>query len=116
LNAGTHTIKAKAFKIDILPSETSIATYNISLSTKDNELSQLIIIFPNPTTDELLITNYKLRITNIEVFDSYGKKILSHTADRSQQTTIDVSLLNRGTYFLKIDTDKGVIFKKIVKN
>jgi hypothetical protein len=80
-----------------------------------DEWSNGIVIFPNPTKGQLTITNYELQITNVEIFDVYGRNVLSHTAYRISHTAIDISELQAGSYFVKITTDKGIIIKKIIK-
>ena len=37
-----------------------------------------IKVYPNPTTGELRIDNGQLTIENVEVFDIYGRKLLSN--------------------------------------
>jgi hypothetical protein len=129
LDKGTHTIKAKAFKTDVLPSETVDAIYNITLSINENELDKLISIYPNPTTGELTITNYELVITNVEIYDVYGRKVgiqfpyviknamrnLEDYGTQADGVVINFSNLQQGIYFIKIDTDKGNIIKKVIK-
>ena len=83
-----------------------------------------IIVYPNPTTGELRITNIprwrgqgveELRITSIEIFDVYGRNVLSHKSPLSPETTINISHLQSGIYFVKISTEQGTIVKKVVK-
>lgn len=72
-------------------------------------------VYPNPTTGEFQVKNNELlQVTNIEVYDVYGRKLLSHTAYRPH-TTLDISHLQTGTYFVKITTDVGEVIKKVVK-
>jgi len=75
-----------------------------------------IKVYPNPTTGELRIANYELRVNNIEIFDVYGRKILSHTSLLSSAATINISHFPTGIYFVKIYTEQGVITKKVIKN
>ena len=75
-----------------------------------------ISIYPNPTDGELRITNYELRITDVEVFDIYGRKLSQISNLKSQiSNLIDVSHLSSGIYIVKINTDKGEVMKKVVK-
>jgi hypothetical protein len=117
LDAGNHTLKAKAFKTDFLPSETATETYIIILSINEKDLYKLISVYPNPTTGELRITNYELRITDIEVFDIYGRKQrhVSRVTRHDCHEIIDISGLSAGIYFVKIKTDAGEVVKKVVK-
>ncbi|MCL1851045.1 MAG: T9SS type A sorting domain-containing protein [Bacteroidetes bacterium] len=88
-------------------------------------------IFPNPTTGQLTITNYELRITNVEVFDIYGRnvgvnlRVRSHTAENSPPFmegwqpqaagVVNISHLPTGIYFVKITTEKGAQMLKVMK-
>jgi hypothetical protein len=71
-------------------------------------------VYPNPTDGQLRITNYELQIKNIEIFDLLGKSVGTNPCVRPE-TTIDISHLPAGMYFMRIQTDKGIITKKIVK-
>ena len=79
--------------------------------------SENIQIFPNPTTGALRISmnNEPLIMNNVEVFDVFGKKLLSHTVNCSPFTVLDISDLARGIYFIKIVTDSGEVVRKVVK-
>jgi hypothetical protein len=80
------------------------------------EFEQTVMVYPNPTNGELRVTSYKLQVTGIELFDVYGRKLLSnHLIPTSSNHLINVSSLQAGVYIIAIHTDKGVIHKKIVK-
>jgi hypothetical protein len=83
---------------------------------------QDIMVYPNPTTGELRIENGELRITSVEVFDIYGRKLLEQKAEcRKQnreipllwrgQEVVDISHLQAGIYLLKI----GERIVKVIK-
>ncbi|MCL2435805.1 MAG: T9SS type A sorting domain-containing protein, partial [Lentimicrobiaceae bacterium] len=84
-----------------------------------------ITLYPNPTTGELEIRNYELRINSIEVFDVYGRIVSSHhlpphtsnipPSPSSSHQKINISHINSGIYFVKITTDSGEVVKKVVK-
>jgi hypothetical protein len=73
-------------------------------------------IYPNPTTSVFTIESGKLKIENVEIFDVYGRKLLSHTAHRTPHTVLNVSHLQSGIYFIRITTSNNVVIKKIIKN
>jgi hypothetical protein len=86
----------------------------IGLSIKENDYG--VVIYPNPTTGELTITNYKLRITKVEVFDVYGRKLSSHhLIVSSSHHIVNIFHLQAGIYFVRIETEKGIITQKIIK-
>jgi hypothetical protein len=105
-------------------------------SSAQSELSELqkalanITLVPNPTTGELRITSYELRIDEIEIFDIYGKKVwskfpsvipnvvrnLEHYGQQTDGAIINITVLPAGIYFVKIKTEVGEVIKKVVKN
>jgi hypothetical protein len=87
----------------------------ITLDITDFKDSEAIILYPNPTTGELHVTCHSSLVTNIEVFDVYGRNILSHTAHHTPHTAIDISSLWAGIYFVRITTEYGVVMRKVVK-
>jgi len=73
-------------------------------------------VYPNPTTNQLRIKNYELRnraLSVVEVYNVAGQVVFTSAVSAlSPETTIDISHLANGMYFLKID-NKVV---KIIKN
>jgi len=82
-----------------------------------SEISKNITTYPNPVTDQLHITNALNSLGEIQlsIIDINGRLVKS-VANATINSTIDVSDLARGNYMLKIDTEKGAIIKKIIKN
>jgi hypothetical protein len=85
--------------------------------------SQAIKIYPNPTTEKLIIESGELSMTNVEFFDMTGKmQFIGKTEVRSlfpsfeeARVEIDISHLPTSIYFVKISTATGEVVKKIVK-
>ncbi len=79
-----------------------------------NELSRKkkIDIFPNPTKDVLQIEVLDdTEIEGIELFDIEGKRVkIFNKID----TSLNISALSSGTYFLKFSTGEGGLIKKVV--
>ena len=76
-----------------------------------------ITVFPNPTTGKLTIDNGQLTINNVELFDVYGRMQKSRKAEEQKgELNIDISELSKGIYFLKINTENGIVTKKVIKN
>ena len=75
-----------------------------------------IVLYPNPTAGELRVTSYELQVTNVEIFDIYGRNLTPHTTHLLPHTSLDISHLQAGIYFVKIQTEKGIIIKKIIKH
>ncbi|MCL2290991.1 MAG: T9SS type A sorting domain-containing protein [Bacteroidetes bacterium] len=95
--------------IDLCKSVTSVP------SVCEKNALENITIHPNPTTGELTISSTGHQISDIEIFDVYGRKISSHHLSSSSHQKIDISHLNSGIYFIKVITKQGNIVKKVVK-
>jgi hypothetical protein len=76
------------------------------------EFADEIRVYPNPATGELHVTSHSSLVTTIEVFDMYGRK---QNAENRKQNEIDISELKAGIYFIRIQTEKGIIAQKIIK-
>jgi len=91
-------------------------------SVKTQELED-IQVYPNPTTGELTIENGQLTIDNgqltiqsVVIYDVVGKKQFSIVNCPLSIKKMDISHLFSGIYFLKIETDGGIVVKKVIKN
>ena len=76
-----------------------------------NDFSK-IMVFPNPFKDHIQIQADE-SLNKIEIFDLQGKKVKEQHNNLKQ---LNLSLLEKGIYFLKIITEHQIVFKKIVKN
>ena len=99
------------------------ATNNIGSDTKKLEITigsvgivetggaPSVQVFPNPTRGEIQVTSYELQVTSVEVFDLRGHRMyIGHP-------TLWGGLggLPSGIYFLRIQTENGVVVRKVVK-
>ena len=97
----------------ILSGEYTLGIYDdVGIAAWENEIA----IYPNPTTGELRMENGELRIENVEIFDVYGRKVLSHhLIPTSSHHLINISHLPAGIYFFKITTETNTHTQKIIK-
>jgi hypothetical protein len=77
-------------------------------------------VFPNPTSGQLRIMNDELREVTITVYNIMGKKLPFSKAPSPKERAgseveIDISYLPAGIYFLRIETEKGIITQKVIK-
>jgi len=77
--------------------------------------TKLLKIYPNPTTGKLKVESGELRVESIEIYDAFGKKVDKSRANASE-TTMDISHLPSGVYFVKIFTEAGDVIKKVLKD
>ncbi|MCL2042078.1 MAG: T9SS type A sorting domain-containing protein [Bacteroidales bacterium] len=125
---------------DLVPELTDWTEVTTGIVETDNYPS--LRIYPNPTDGMLYITDYRHcgldpqspendeiagqarnDIKHVDVFDVMGRTVhvemhgCASLQWRQQQptTTLDISELPTGIYFLHIQTDNGVITRKIIK-
>ena len=88
--------------------------YTNLLSTNVNKIANKFKIYPNPANDILNIkTDNNQKINALILSDINGREIINQTINTGN---IKVSELEKGIYFLKIDSDNGIFTKKIIKN
>ena len=97
---------------------------------RGNSLSN-VVIYPNPASDELRITNYELRdgllsrtlsAVEVEIFDVYGRNVVGAYGKRPKtehpnEIIFDISHLVNGVYFVVIESITGEkeVFKMVKK-
>jgi len=87
-------------------------TVKIALGVNDLDLASLKY-YPNPVDSELTVS-YKEVIKLVEVYDILGKQIKTQKFD-ANDVRLDVSTLSAGTYMVKVHTNAGSQFIKIIK-
>ena len=87
----------------------------VGINETDND--DVVRIYPNPTNGEIRfeISDMRYEILEIEIFDVFGRNIVSNLKSQISNQKIDISHLPTGVYFVKITTDNGIVTKKIVK-
>ncbi len=70
-----------------------------------------IIVYPNPVLDVLNVeSNVTTEVLGVAIFDIEGKQVMT-----SNNSCVNVSGLQKGLYILQIETEKGTITKKFIK-
>jgi hypothetical protein len=93
---------------------TSATSLSVTITTLANQGFELdsIKIFPNPSTSNFItITSSILDDIEVEVFDMFGKHILSQ---KVIYNILDVSDLHSGMYLLKISQKEKTTIKKLI--
>jgi hypothetical protein len=87
--------------------------YYNTVSIQEPPNKTKINVSPNPVTNQISITASEQIISSVEIFDASGKKVRSQFHGNS----IDVTLLSKGFYWLKIHEVNGQVSTfKIIKN
>jgi hypothetical protein len=78
-------------------------------------INKVINIYPNPVNDFVNI-EYDGMIKNIEISNALGQQVFySNTQTKNNLVKINVAHLISGVYFIKIQTEDGVVINKIIK-
>lgn len=90
--------------------DVTLAFACVSLSTPENERLDMII-YPNPTDNILFIKGNK-NLMNVSVYNMLGKEVLS----KMNTNNIDVKVLPKSVYIIKISDDVSQTYRKFIKN
>jgi len=119
---GTYTVVANATITSPLGpvppvSMSWILIVNPPLSTgvSNSNLATNFYMAPNPVSSELFISNDN-HLGKVSVIDALGKIVLLMDANYSNQTTINVSSLTKGVYFIQANDGERIITKKFIKD
>lgn len=95
--------------------ETWVYTTDIEISTNINETeNNKIKIYPNPATSQISFTIPSTEsIVSIKIYNQNGQII--QQIIKPDQTTINISGLIPGLYFIRIDTEANRYISKIIK-
>ncbi len=97
---GSETISTVEYKAD----------YTVGL----NEQELLVSMYPNPVQDQLFVSSNQI-FSGYTIFSTDGKAIQTSTLPATNQQTIDVSALHKGTYLISLQTENGNVVKSFVK-
>ena len=122
---GTSVMNQKDGSANYIPEVTPLWTevrncyqskyYNpfIISSVQKEKQTKSVAVFPNPVTDVINIELTDLNGEYVKVFNSLGQLIATHNFDQAS-TSISANDLSRGMYLLNIQTDKGLVNKRII--
>lgn len=98
-------------------SDGGLAETGCELGLADAELNT-IRLYPNPASHSIVIENQSAaQLQELAVYDVIGRVVKSiDLQNTTERTSVDVSNLDKATYFINITTDQGSIVKKLIKD
>ncbi len=93
---------------DIVKGQTSLNTILAVDILNDTDIK----MFPNPAQNFLNIYNNDINIRKVTILTPNGQELLAVSQNFQR---IDVNDLKKGLYIVKIETDKGIYVKKMIK-
>ena len=113
LSAGRHTLSVTYAPDDNYVESSKNVTIDVTPITSISGLSSKdIMIYPNPAKDVLNIQSENNEVYSIAIYNLNGTKLIEKTG-LTGTTTIDISQLNNGMYFIMVN---GTAHKLIVNN
>ena len=114
LDNGTVTVTARSIEYETLAE----ATVNIDISNQVTGLEEFLVtevkVYPNPSDDLLFlsISNNHGVIVKAEIIDMTGE--ILYELQLNTDKPIDVSMLQKGIYLIRIELENRTIFEKVV--
>lgn len=86
------------------------------ISVAENDLSELIAVFPSVSSGMITIHHSPFTIHQVEIFDAVGNKIQNFSGMQLFQSvfSFDLSDEQNGIYFVRIETEIETVTKKII--
>lgn len=114
----TYYYRVMAFNGPFLSSEYSnVAQATTPLATAlENSLNEAIRVFPNPSKGDIIVNLAEAHLYNstIEIYNAMGVKMIEKQQGHQSQVFLDLSNTPRGVYFVRIISEKGRFYRKIV--
>lgn len=92
-----------------------ILMYNLLTGTtaENNESAHQVAVFPNPVSRTLSVSlNEDIKVIEMTLHNSDGQQVAKYNGN---QKTLLLNELERGVYYLQINTEQGTILRKITK-
>lgn len=101
------------------PDYTIIAPHpaQIVLNISEDLLNESIIIAPNPTNERLNIKGRGAKIKLVNLIDNSGRQVFTQLyPDNPSRVHLDMTNIPIGFYYVRVETDKGVVVKTLIRN
>jgi hypothetical protein len=86
-----------------------IDVLNISGKSELKQINGRLRIFPNPCTDELIISNLDLKIKKVEVINVVGQVVFTQLISNATTQSINISSMAQEIYLLKCIDQNGMV-------
>ena len=92
-------------------------TVDSTLGNADAEFTaSRVVLYPNPSSDTVFIKTTNIPLIDAQIYDLSGRLIKTINFEHTQDYKIDVSNLETAQYFLNLNSERGSVFKRFVKN
>jgi hypothetical protein len=88
-------------------------TKSVVTSVREEYLAEQISIFPNPSNNNFNIKSENLTLKSLKIYSILGTEVFSNQ-QLTQNISIDIPHFPKGLYLLKIETERGIVTKKLI--
>lgn len=114
LDVGTYTSQIVVATNDPVTNYNYIdVTLDIALSTSELNKTEAVVVYPNPTSDQINLQADQ-NITEVKVTNYLGQIVNVYEMNETQ-SSIDMSQLESGVYFIEVTTEASQHTIKVVK-
>jgi hypothetical protein len=118
-SAGSYTVTANVTVTTGIGSIPGTITWSLTVNTLAGITTVSapalnLVLTPNPAKAEINLTA-DFNFQKVRVFDALGNVALTHDANNSYKTTVDLTKLNPGIYFLQIIDGNRIVTRKFIK-
>lgn len=112
INNTTNMLYAGSYGRGLWASPLQEATLNV----EDRFTESTVAVFPNPANSEVTIALKDSQDASIRIFDISGKLVMYQPdVFIASKHTININHLPTGAYFIRINSEAGVVTKKLLK-
>lgn len=90
----------------------NIELYETASLSVDKPSTFTLKLYPNPANNYVIVESDNSEILEISIFDTLGKNVIPNSVLKNSR--LDVSSLNRGVYFMRINANSTQVTKKII--
>jgi hypothetical protein len=114
--SGANDVQSRSTTTSVCSQLTMTESSCALLGTNDFNLSAGLKIFPNPARGEVFIKNSaSLNIDSISLYNLEGRLVYnSRNKNYGSLRKIDISHLSQGVYFVNINTEYGILNRKLI--
>ncbi len=105
----------RIYNRQINPAEVQ-ALFNLPVGIHSAEKSGVLRVFPNPSASGEFNLASPERIQSIQVVNALGALVYSKDAINDNLFTLEMSMLDKGIYFVSVETASGITRREIVIN
>ena len=95
-------------------SEPSNSVEVLTTNIKSNSIVNDISVFPNPATNQITVKSTDMHLLKVSIFNLLGDLLYQRQLNNSSNE-IDISFLSKGIYMIKIESTKGTMQQKLIK-